>query len=159
MIYLSARLAELTDELFVATRRGMLCWDFGSGDGVFCARIGEVEVRLRPVTGKDGLPGLSVDLVNSEGRVVQSYSEHDLIDHEPQDDDHRTYWDVLSDLHEMARWSAEGILDLIERMMDGLKPDIPPAPQNAPEAGFLQGLEPDWTDQAPSRRTIGPALR
>lgn len=159
MIYLTAKLAELTDELFAVTRHGALRWELGEGEGRYLARVGTLEVRLHPVTGRDGLPGLAIELVNAQGRIVQRYSDHDLSDHEPRDDEHRTYWDVLTELHELARWSAEGILELIDTLMHGLQPAEIPASDVPRIDADLHRVELGWSGHAETRRLTRVGMR
>ena len=132
MNYLTAKLAQLTDELFVATQHNKLPWKRGVADQSFSTQIGDMRVSLEKDVGNDGLPAVAVLLCNREGRLVQRYTDHDLSDHVPETDDHRTFWELLTELHEMARWSAEGVFELIDNLMEVLSP---PGAERDEEAG------------------------
>lgn len=120
MTYLTDKLSKLTEELFAVTRRGSLAWQAGSAEGVFIADIGTLRVAIEQFVGADGLPAVAVLLSNQDGRVVQRYTDADLSDHVPDDDAHRSYWEQLAELYEMARWSAEGVFALIDDLLGNL---------------------------------------
>ena len=130
---LTSKLAQLTDELFVATQRNKLAWTRGPSEHSFACQIGGMRVCLEKDVGGDGLPAVAVLLCNGEGRLVQRFTDHDLSDHVPESEEHRSFWELLAELHEMARWSAEGVFELIDNLMGVLAPprDINDEPEKS----------------------------
>ena len=158
MTYLTGKLAQLTEELFGVTQRGKMAWQAAEAEGRYVTQIRDLSITVEKITGADGLPGIALLIRNREGRMVQKFTDHDLADHSPESEEHRNFWDMLTELHEMARWSAEGVFEVIEDLMEAL----------APEPGLLVAEEPErtgpysdygWAGRAVSTRVNPAGLR
>ncbi len=156
MNYLNAKLAQLTDELFVATQRAKLAWKAGTTDGSYSTSIGDMRVSIEKIVGGDGLPAVAVLLCNREGRLVQRYTDHDLTDNVPETGEHRSFWELLAELHEMARWSAEGVFELIDNLMGVL---APPLVEEDMSKNTGERDEFGWSGRALSPRVHNAGLR
>jgi len=160
MSYLTGKLAELTEGIFSVTQRGDLSWTMGDADGCFKAQIGDLTVILEKITGGDGMPAVALLMCNRAGRLVQRFSDAELSDHDPQETEHRTFWELLGELYEMARWSAEGLFDLIDSAMETLSPpeaeeDNKSRPAHDEEYGWSSGSSRRLqTSSALSRRSV-----
>ena len=122
MSYLSGKLAQLTDELFAVSQRGELGWREGDSADSFVTQVRDLRVSIEKLVGTDNLPAIAIALWNHENKLVQRYTDADLSEHSPENEDYRTFWDLLNELHQIARWSSEGIFEIIDDLLEGLAP-------------------------------------
>lgn len=153
MTYLTGKLAQLTEEIFGVTRRGKLEWRSSDTQGRFLAQIRELTISIEKITGADGLPGIAIVITNRDGHPVQRFTDHDLTEHSPEGEEHRNFWDMLTELHEMARWSSEGVFEVIEDLMEALAPE--PELNVEEESGEDRFTEFGWSGRAISPRIAG----
>lgn len=156
MTYLTGKLARLTEELFGATQRDALAWKAGTADHSYCTHIRDMEIQIEKIVGADGLPGIAITLGNRDGKPVQRFTDHDLVDHVPESEEHRNFWDMLTELHEMARWSAEGVFQVIDDLMAGLVPEEPLLTVEPPPGDVF---EYGWVNSRATSRMGAAALR
>lgn len=111
----------LVETLHSKTAEGKLDWreaDFQLVNEAYQIDLAMNSLRISKTTNQDGAELIVINLLNSDGRIVESFSDEDI------DTDHR-YYNMMKDLHEMASRRALGSDEVLDSILSELNDDLP----------------------------------
>jgi hypothetical protein len=123
MTILKEKLAAVVEMLFRMTSDGRLRWAPGKGRDCFTVTLNGSRIDCVLGNGEDRLPAVHIVLHDAKGKVVQRFDDNFLEGLEPHDESHPDYWHLMSALHDLARWTSEGVAAVIDGLLECDQPD------------------------------------
>ena len=118
---------KLVDLLLERTRKSKLEWQTTLADNAFQISFRDNSVRLEQVETGGNEPDYVVSLINSEGNVVENFSDVDLWQDQKDlsESDRKNYYRALAELYALARRTALGSDKVLNSILNELDDEIP----------------------------------
>jgi hypothetical protein len=120
------RYAALIDRLYTKTRSDELVWEVDPWSNRVTTSLSNYAVQLQGGEGPEGEPLEIVNVLNSGGETIDSFSDEELTGIPVEIEGFENYWHLLKRLRQIAMRKARGADKALDDIIKALDDDTPP---------------------------------